>query len=61
MDNTIYTVDQAAEYLQLHPRTIRSLIARGELKAGNVGGHRPHGARYRIRKADADRFLDSRS
>lgn len=33
----LYTVDQAAELLQLHPITVRRMIARGDLRAIHLG------------------------
>ena len=33
----LYTVDQAAELLQLHPVTVRRMIARGDLRAIHIG------------------------
>lgn len=32
-----YTVDEAAEVLKVHPRTVTRLIQQGELPAGKVG------------------------
>lgn len=49
----ILTLDQAAEYLQVVPRTIQRLIERGELKASKVGRI------WRIRKQDIQDYLDN--
>ncbi len=37
MDIEFLTVDQAAAKLQMHPRTIRRLLARGELPGQKIG------------------------
>jgi len=46
-----YTVDQLAQILDLHPRTIRRYIRENRLKALKVGGE------WRIRKEDAEMFI----
>ncbi|PYI55477.1 hypothetical protein DLM86_07010 [Paenibacillus flagellatus] len=46
----MYTVDQIAETLDMHPRTIRRYIREGKLKASKVGGE------WRIREEDAAMF-----
>lgn len=49
-----YTTSQAAEYLKLNERTIRRMIARGTLKATNVGtDKRPT---WRIHDSDIQRL-----
>ena len=52
----LLTVRDVAALLQEHPVTVRRRIARGEIRAANLGGAR-NGARYRIRRADVDRFI----
>jgi excisionase family DNA binding protein len=37
MENNILTVDQVAEILELHPKTIRRFIREGKLKATKIG------------------------
>jgi excisionase family DNA binding protein len=50
MDGQFYTVEQAAERLKLHPKTVRRFIHDERLKASRVGKS------YRIREADLDAF-----
>jgi excisionase family DNA binding protein len=50
---TVLTVAQVADLLQCQPKAVRSMIARGELRA-----YRPGGARMiRIRRADLERAM----
>lgn len=49
--NEFFTVDQFAEVLDMHPRTVRRYIRDGQLKATKVGGE------WRIRKEDATMFM----
>ena len=44
----ILTVEQAAEYLQLDPETVRRAARRGELPGARIG------RRWRFRKEDLD-------
>ena len=44
-EEKIYTVRQVADILQVHPRTIRRMIARGEIRAFTIGDD------YRIRQS----------
>ena len=37
--NCPLTTNQAAAFLQVHPRTLQRLVRDGRLKAGNVGRH----------------------
>ncbi|WP_036720153.1 helix-turn-helix domain-containing protein [Paenibacillus harenae] len=50
----LLTVDQLAQMLELHPRTIRRYIRDKQLKASKVGGE------WRIRKEDAEVFIGGR-
>jgi len=50
------TVEQAAELLQVKPRTVRQYIYDGKLKAANVGSTGP-GTRYRIPRIEIDNFI----
>jgi excisionase family DNA binding protein len=50
----LLTVDQFAQILELHPRTIRRYIRDHQLKASKVGGE------WRIRKEDAEMFIGGR-
>jgi len=49
--NEFFTVDQFAQVLDMHPRTVRRYIREGKLKATKVGGE------WRIRQGDADMFM----
>src|SRR5581483_11317864 len=46
MDETLYTVEQVAERLGLHVKTVRSYVREGKLKAVRIG------KQYRIAAAD---------
>jgi excisionase family DNA binding protein len=50
----LLTVDQLAQILEMHPRTIRRYIREDKLKAVKVGGE------WRIRKEDAEVFIGGR-
>ncbi|MGO4183505.1 helix-turn-helix domain-containing protein [Paenibacillus sp. TAF43_2] len=50
----LLTVDQLAQMLDMHPRTIRRYIRDNQLKATKVGGE------WRIRKEDAEMFIGSK-
>ncbi len=50
----LLTVDQLAQMLDMHPRTIRRYIREEQLKASKVGGE------WRIRKEDAEMFIGSK-
>jgi excisionase family DNA binding protein len=47
---TLYSVDQVAEQLGLHVRTVRNYIREGRLKASRIG------KQYRIRREDLEAF-----
>lgn len=49
--NDFLTVDQFAQVLDMHPRTVRRYIRDGQLKATKVGGE------WRIRREDAEMFM----
>lgn len=57
MSATLLTVDQAAEQLRLHPKTVLRYIKEGTLRAARIGKG------YRIAQADLDALagLDRRS
>jgi excisionase family DNA binding protein len=50
----LLTVDEVASLLRLHHRTVRKLIANGELRAVYIG------RAVRIREDEVERFLDER-
>lgn len=52
MDDEIYTVTQAAQYLKVCDKTVRRLIKDNKLTASKVGNRS-----WRIRKADIDMYL----
>jgi len=49
----IFTVSQVAEYLQISEKTVRRLIANGELTASKVGGRS-----WRIKETDIEQYLN---
>ncbi|MDK1472978.1 helix-turn-helix domain-containing protein [Streptomyces sp. 549] len=49
-DRQLYTVDQVAELLGLHPKTVRGYIRDGRLKATRLG------SRYRIASEEVEAF-----
>ncbi len=53
MEETILTVEQVAQVLQVHPFTVLKFIKQGKLKAAKLGRV------YRIRRSEVDRFLDA--
>jgi excisionase family DNA binding protein len=53
MEETILTVDQVAQILQVHPFTVLKFIRQGRLKAAKLGRV------YRLRRSDVEVFLDS--
>lgn len=55
------TIDEAAERVRYHERTIRRAIDRGALRAGRVRGANAARGAFRIRPADLDRWLLPRS
>lgn len=50
MKDEIYTVDQVAESLDLHPKTIRRFIKDGKLKANKIGNQ------WRVTETDLKAF-----
>jgi excisionase family DNA binding protein len=55
-DETLFTVDEVAKRLAVHPDTVRNWIKSGELDAFDLGGR----AGYRISQAQLDEFLRKR-
>ena len=57
MDNPdpIMTIDEVAEYLDLHPLTVRRLARDGEIPAFKVG------RQWRVKRAILDRWLAEES
>lgn len=52
MNNEVFTVAQAAEYLQLSIKTVRRLISENKLTASKVSNRT-----WRIRKNDLDEYF----
>ncbi len=52
---TIYTTEQVAELLQIHPLTVLKYIKGGRLKSIKLGRV------YRIRESELDAFLQKES
>ncbi|AJS58578.1 helix-turn-helix domain-containing protein [Paenibacillus sp. IHBB 10380] len=50
MENRFYTIDQVAEILDIHHKTVRKFIKEGKLKANKVG------KQWRISQIDLDIF-----
>ena len=55
MTEDIYTTDQVAKILQIHPLTVLNYIKSGKLKAVRLGRI------YRIRESALQKFLDQES
>lgn len=51
MDQRLFTVDEAAEFLQIHPKTLRRKIREGAIESTRVG------KRYRFTRAQLQAFL----
>ncbi len=51
MDQRLFTVDEAADFLQLHPKTLRRKIREGEIQSTRVG------KRYRFTQAQLQDYL----
>lgn len=54
-DSTGLTVAQVADYLHLHPLTVRRLLKDGILPASKVGRE------WRIERAELDRWIDEQT
>lgn len=50
MEENLYTVEQAAEYLKLHPKTVLRLIREERVRATRIGKS------YRIARGDLEAF-----
>jgi len=48
----LLTLKEAAEFLRLHPRTVREYVRRGELIGHLIGD------RWRFRRKDLDAFVE---
>jgi len=55
IDSELWTVEQVADYLQLHPETVRRWIRAGKLPAVKLGSNR---AGLRIHEADVAKLRD---
>lgn len=55
---TMYTVEQAARLLQMHPVTVRRKIREGRILAFMTNGD---SGEYRIKQSDLDAYTASRS
>lgn len=55
-NEVLYTVDDVAARLSVHPETVRNWIKTGQLAAINLGGS----AGYRISESDLADFLRTR-
>jgi excisionase family DNA binding protein len=52
MGSTMYTIDQIAKTLDLHPKTVRRFIREGKLKGNKVGGQ------WRVMENDLKVFME---
>jgi len=55
VDEKIYTTEQIADILQIHPLTVLKYIKNGKLKGIKLGRV------YRIRDSELQKFLDQES
>lgn len=55
MTDQLYTVKEIADILKLKPRTVRTMIAQGEIKAIRVRDE------WRIKQSALDTYLDNLS
>ena len=53
MADRLLTLLEAAEYLRLHPRTLREYLRRGEIKGRLIG------RRCRFRRQDLDAYFEN--
>ncbi|HZS75927.1 MAG TPA: helix-turn-helix domain-containing protein [Ktedonobacteraceae bacterium] len=51
----LLTVDEAAQIMKVHPRTIRAYVKSGELAIVEIGKRE-----YRIRRSELNRFIRDR-
>jgi excisionase family DNA binding protein len=56
MDEQLFTVEEVASRLAVHPETVRKWIKNGQLRATNLGGR----AGYRISRSALEQFLRER-
>jgi excisionase family DNA binding protein len=56
VDDTLFTVEEVAARLGVHPETVRKWIKNKELRATNLGGR----AGYRISRSALEQFLRDR-
>lgn len=54
MENKFYTIDQVAEVLDIHHKTVRKFIKEGRLKANKIG------KQWRISQVDLDLFMKNK-
>lgn len=55
MENKFYTIDQVAEILDIHHKTVRKFIKEGKLKANKVG------KQWRISQIDLEVFTENKN
>ena len=56
LERELLTVQQVADYLQIHPETVRKWLREGRLIGINLGGI----AGWRVHRDDLKRFVDAR-
>ena len=52
MTEQLFTTDEAAELLKVHPETVRNWIRRGDLVAIKIG------RQWRVKRADLERIAE---
>jgi excisionase family DNA binding protein len=51
----VLTVEQIADYLQVHPETVRRWLRDGQLRGMALGGR----SGWRVRRAELERFMQA--
>jgi excisionase family DNA binding protein len=54
-DHEVLTVEQIADYLQVHPETVRRWLRDGSLKGMNFSGK----SGWRVRRSELERFMQA--
>jgi excisionase family DNA binding protein len=60
VEEKIYTVEEIADWLKVHNKTVRRWIMAGKLRAYRVGGQEQSGS-LRVRESDLLFFLEERA
>jgi excisionase family DNA binding protein len=57
LEKTVYSVDEVADIIGVHPETIRRAIRTGRLKAFRVGGSQR--APFHVTREELERFMQA--